>query len=164
MAVGLLFAWRLNRNSSRPISPEALAYPVLLIDEDRISEVCSNESELTTRPESHDHIIEQRFRVIDALGRLYRIENYRLAEPKPSTFSRVFSATVYSTLYFKTAFDLRPGRLLWRREVLTQLRDWDWEIPNSDADYLKLYLDYRADRYQQFGNYRDRPLSDGANP
>jgi hypothetical protein len=150
-------AWRVRQ--SRPLTPAQLTYPVLLVDEDKIAEVCLDADELTLRPENTDHVIEQRFRVIDSAGRQFKIENFRSAEPRPSMLSRVFTATVYNVKRFKVAFELRPGGVLTREQVLAQLHDREWLTPapaESTASLAELFRAYRVDRFREYGNSRDR--------
>jgi hypothetical protein len=148
------------RTKASLVSPASLAYPVLLVNEDKIAEVSLDVDELTLRPENTDHIIEQKFHVVDAQGRRFRIVNFRQAEKRPSTLSRVFGASVYNVKRFKVAFDLRPDRLLGRDEVLAQLRDREWTMPTLTATapaLAELFIAYRADRFREYGNARDRP-------
>ena len=154
LALGV--AWWLVRNPL--IEPAALAYPVLLVDEDKIAEVCLSVDELTLRPENQDYVIEQNFHIVDANGARYRIENYRLAEKKPSTLRRVFNASVYNVMHFKVAFELRPEGRRAREAVLAQLRDREWEMPAAaaTAPLGELFVAYRADRWREYGNSRDR--------
>ena len=155
-ALGL--AWWLVRKPAPPLKPGALAYPVLLIDEGQISEVCLTVDELTLRPENQDHVIEQRFHIVDATGARFRIANYCVAEKKPSTLSRVLNATVYDIKRFRVAFDLRPDGKLTRAAVLAQLRDREWTLPTSSATapLAELFVAYRADRYREYGQRRDQ--------
>jgi hypothetical protein len=158
VVLSLTLAWWLVRKSATPLPPEALSYPILLVEENRIIEVCLNVEELTFRPENQDHVIEQRFHVVDATGARFRIENYRVIQPKPSTLGRIFSATVFDVKRFKVAFELRRDGTLGRDEVITQLRDRDWKLPAdaASAPFGDLYLAYRADRFREFRNARDR--------
>lgn len=158
LIVALLLAWWLVRKPAEPLQPAALSYPVLLVEENKIIEVCLNVEELTLRPENQDHNIEQRFHIVDATGARYRIENYRVIERKPSTLSRVFNATVFNVNRFKVAFDLRRDGLLKREEVMAQLRDRDWTMPTNSATAVlgELFAAYRADRYREYGNARDQ--------
>lgn len=158
VAVALLIAWWLVRPPAAPLPPSALSFPVLLVEENQIIEVCLNVDELTLRPENQDHIIEQRYRIVDATGARLRIENYRVAEKKPSTLSRVFNATVYNVQRFKVAFDLRREAVLPREEVLRLLRDRDWKFPANaaTAPLGELFIAYRADRYREYGQARDQ--------
>src|SRR5262249_37834287 len=110
-----------------------------------------------------DHIIEQRFRVIDSDGRQFRIENFRSAEARPSAISRVFSATIFNVKRFKVAFELRPIEKLSRDQLLAQLRDRDWTMPTgvgSSASFAELFRAYRADRYRTYGSARDQMPED----
>ena len=151
-------AWWLVRTPRPPVTTATLAYPVLLVDEGKIAEVCLNAGELTLRPENQDHVIEQNFHIVDAEGNRFRIENYRMAEPRPSTLSRVFHATIYSVKRFKVAFDLRPDGTLSREAVLAQLRDREWTLPAASATlpFAELFVAYRADRYREYGITRDQ--------
>lgn len=154
LALGL--AWWLARTPPPPVTTATLAYPVLLVEDNKISEVCLNAEELTLRPENQDYAIEQKFHIVDADGRRFRIQNYRLAEKKPSTLRRIVNATIYSTLRFKVAFDLRPDGTLSRPEVILQLRDREWQLPSATMPLADLFVAYRADRFREFGNARDR--------
>lgn len=156
--LSLAVAWWLVRKPAAPLRPEALSYPVLLAEPHKIIEVCLNVDELTLRPENHDHVIEQRFHIVDATGARFRIENYRVIQPKPSTLSRVFNATVYQVNRFKVAFDLRADGVLKRVEVISQLRDRDWKLPATanTTPLRELFVAYRADRYREFGQARDQ--------
>lgn len=163
LAVPLLIAggliWWIAPWSKALLAPEALAYPVLLVNEDKIAEVCLSAGELTLRPENTDHIIEQRFTVVDSGGRRHRIENFRHAEPRPSTFSRVVGASFYNNRSFRVAFDLRADQLLTRDQVLAQLRDREWTMPTTTATtppLAELFVAYRADRFREYGISRDR--------
>lgn len=158
VVVAFLLAWWLVRPPAPPLSPTALAYPVLLVEENQIIEVCLNVDELTLRPENQDHIIEQRLRIVDATGTRFRIENYRLAEEKPSTLNRVFSATVYNVLRFKVAFDLRQEAVLTREDGMGLLRDRDWPFPAqaTTAPLGELFVAYRTERFREYGQSRDR--------
>lgn len=125
LCLWLAFYWHAVWRSPHvaAITPDSLAYPVLLVDEARIAEVCLSADKLTLRPENPDHIIEQRFHVVDAQGRRCRIENFRHVEKRPSTLRRVFNATVFNVNRFRVAFDLRVERSLTREEVLAQVND-----------------------------------------
>ena len=91
LVAGGLVWWIVPWPKAQParLAPGALAYPVLLVNEDKIAEVCLGADELTQRPENTDHVIEQRFSVVDGGGRRYRIVNVRPVDPRPSTVSRV---------------------------------------------------------------------------
>lgn len=168
--LALAVAWWLVRKPAAPLPPDALPYPVLLVEEDKIVEVCLNVEELTLRPENQDHVIEQRFHIVDATGARFRIQNYHVIEPTPSTVSRVINATVFDVKRFKAAFDVRPDGTLTRDEVIVQLRDRDWAFPESaaTAPLGDLYVAYRADRFREFGNARDhmpdKPAAAQTNP
>lgn len=151
-------AWWLIHTSRPPATTATLAYPVLLVDEGKIAEVCLNAVELTLRPENQDHLIEENFHIVDADGNRFRIQNYRMDEPRPSTLSRVFNASVYSVKRFKVAFDLRPDGKLSRDSVLAQLRDREWTLPAASVTlpFAELFVAYRADRYREYGNKRDQ--------
>jgi hypothetical protein len=153
-----LIGWWIVRKPSPPLQPAALTYPVLLVEEDKIIEVCLNVEELTLRPENQDYVIEERFHIVDATGARFRIANYRVAEKKPSTLSRVFNATVYNILRFRVAFDLRPDGKLTREAVLAQLRDREWAMPAASAmaPLAELFVAYRADRHREYGQRRDQ--------
>lgn len=158
VVIALLLAWWLVRAPAAPLPPAALSYPALLVEEKNIIEVCLNVDELTLRPENQDHIIEQRYRIVDATGARFRLENYRLAEKKPSTFSRVFNASVYNVMRFKVTFDLRRDGTLTRDDVLALLRDRDWKFPANaaSAPLGELFAAYRADRFREYGQPRDQ--------
>lgn len=158
VVLALLIGWWLVRKPSPPLQPAALNYPVLLVEEGKIIEVCLNVEELTLRPENQDHIIEQRFHIVDATGARFRIANYRVTQPKPSTLSRVFNGTVFHVNRFKVAFDLRPDGKLAREAVLAQLRDREWILPaaSATASLADIYVAYRADRYREYGQARDQ--------
>ena len=83
--LGTLAFWIATRpdRGATFIAPEALVYPVLLVNQDKIAEVCLDADELLLRPENTDHIIEQRFHVIASDGRRYGIVNFRQGE-RPS--------------------------------------------------------------------------------
>jgi hypothetical protein len=161
-----VFAWWLVRTHAAPLQPAALSYPVLLVEENHIIEICLNVDELTLRPENQDHIIEQRYRIVDASGARFRIQNYRLAEKRPSTLSRVFSATVYNILRFKVAFDLRRDGVVTRDAVMALLRDRDWKFPANaaTAPLGELFAAYRADRFREYGQRRDQMPDEPAEP
>jgi len=165
LAAWLVFYWGAawRQPTARTLTPSTLSYPVLLVNENTIAEVCLDAGELTLRPENTDHIIEQRFHVVDATGRRYRIENFRAAEARPSTLSRVFDASVYNVKRFKVAFELRPDGTLTRDEVLTQLRDREWAMPASTSPLAELFVAYRTDRFREYGSSRDR-MPDAARP
>jgi hypothetical protein len=148
------------------VQPAALAYPVLLVDEDKISEVCFDADELTLRPENTDHIIEQRFHVVASDGRRYGIANFRQGENRPPLLKRVATATVNVSQRFRVTFDLRPERVLGREEVLAQLRDRPWTMPGTTATtpLAELFTAYRADRWREFGNSRDRMPDERTGP
>jgi hypothetical protein len=154
----VLFLLRQRLKPAPPIRPEELAFPVLLLNETNISDVCLNAEELTFRPENTDHIIEQRFHVLDAEGRRYRITDFRHAEKRPSFVSRVLNANVFHVSRFKVAFTLRFDRALSRQEVEAQMQDRTWlrPLPKSPRALSELYIAYRVDRFQEFGNERDR--------
>jgi hypothetical protein len=152
----LIFGLHL-RSARRVFVPQELAYPVLLVNDKSIAEVCLTPDELTLRPENTDHIIEQRFHVVDAQGHRYRIENFRSAEKRPSTLKRIFEANVFNVKRFRVAFELHRERALTREEVIAQLHDRAWlRTPDTTASSLaELYNAYRADRFREFGNARD---------
>lgn len=156
--LALVIAWWLVRTPHPPVTTATLTYPVLLVNEDKIAEVCLSAEELTLRPENQDHVIEQKFHIVDAAGGRFRIANYRTAEPRPSSLNRVFNATFYSVKSFKVAFDLRPDGTLSREAVLAQLRDREWTLPAAAATlpFAELFIAYRADRYREYGTARDR--------
>ncbi len=158
LILGALAWWISPRPWIKPaiIQPAALNYPVLLVDGNKIDEVCLNADELTLRPENTDHVMEERFHVVDATGRRFRIQNYRSAESRPSPLRRYFNATFYNVMRFKVAFDLRLEQTLTREEVIAQLRDRDWTLPAATTSLADLFLAYRADRFREYGNSRDR--------
>ncbi len=160
MVIAGLVWWIVPKQGSRPafVQPAALAYPVLLVNEDKIADVCLNADELTLRPENTDHFIEQRFHVVAADGRRFAIVNFRQGE-RPSILKRVADASVYHSKDFHVTFELRPERVLARDEVLSQLRDRQWTMPTTTATTPtlgELFIAYRADRWREFGNGRDR--------
>lgn len=153
-----LLGWFFTRARGSTRTTATLAYPVLLVDTDKIAEVCLDAEELVLRPENQDYTIEQHFFIVDATGARYRIEHYRLAEKKPSTLSRIADASVYSVKRFRVAFDLRADGVLSREQVMAQLRDRAWALPaGADTAALgTLFVAYRVDRYKEYGNARDR--------
>ena len=161
----LFFGLRL-RSTRRVFAPQELAYPVLLVDDKSIAEVCLTLEELTLRPENSDHIIEQRFHVVDAQGHRYRIESFRSAEKRPSTLKRIYEANVFNVKRFRVAFELRLERALTREDVIAQLHDRTWlRVPDtSSASLAELYSAYRADRFREFGNARDHMPEETQNP
>lgn len=159
LGVGLLAWWLAPWPARKPslVQPSALAFPVLLVNEDKIAEVCLDHDELMLRPENTDHVIEQRFHVVAADGRRYAIVNFQQGQ-RPSILKRVGGASVFQSKVFRVSFELRPQPLLTRDEALAQLRDRPWPMPATTAatpTLAELFIAYRAERWREFGNRRD---------
>ena len=129
--------------------PERIAYAAIVYEDgvDWGIRACANAACLRLWPEHTDRV-EDRFRVIDADGVRYRIRDYKLAQETPGVLSRVFNATVFSTLHFRMDFGLEPDglvppRLVWsilyaRHDDLREARvDQDTPLPRMFAALLR---------------------------
>lgn len=152
LAVGIAFAFRFLPYFKQ-IGQEGLAYPVLLVCDGKIDEVCINMYELRLRPENVEPLLETEFSVIDSGGQRYRIRNVRPMGKRPSTMKRVFNATVYNILRFDVAFELSRNGSASEEELASLLEEAEDPGKKSLTD---CYNKFRENRFLTYGHLEDR--------